>query len=403
MKIWPQQTKLIAAAALFLLVVFGVCLSFFSVKSETTTDLNQEIVAQRAKIDELDKKIGEYQENIKKVRSEASSLKNQLVILENQIAASTLEIEAKELEIAAIEAEIVQISGEIKANEERIEKEKGQLAAFIRQMDAYDQKGYLTVLLGYDSFSDFFDQVKHLESVKNGAQKGLNRVQEMVANLNAKKSELDEKRNRLSELLNKMEQTKLSLESQRGDKKYLIAQTQSSEKKYQNLIGSLKQEQLSINSQVAELEKKLRAELAKRGATEKFNALGAADLSWPSPVRTITSSFHDPDYPYRHLFEHSGLDLALSSGSQVKAAEAGYVAKVTKNNKWYGHYVMIIHNNNLSTLYAHLSGINVAVDQYVTKGQVIAASGNSGFSSGPHLHFEVRYNGIPVNPLNYLP
>ena len=120
-------------------------------------------------------------------------------------------------------------------------------------------------------------------------------------------------------------------------------------------------------------------------------------------MRLITAYFHDPDYPYRYLFEHSGLDTATPMGTPLRAAEAGYVARVAYGTRWYGNYLMIIHNNNLATLYAHLNNINVKTDQYVSKGQIIGATGNSGFSSGPHLHFEVRYNGVPVNPLGYLP
>ena len=85
------------------------------------------------------------------------------------------------------------------------------------------------------------------------------------------------------------------------------------------------------------------------------------------------------------------------------AAEAGYVGTVGRNTKWYGNYVMLIHSSNLSTLYAHFTSVAVSPDSYVSKGQIIGYSGNTGFSSGPHLHFEVRSNGIPVDPLNYLP
>ena len=97
------------------------------------------------------------------------------------------------------------------------------------------------------------------------------------------------------------------------------------------------------------------------------------------------------------------MDVGIPSGTPIKAAESGYVAKVGINTRWYGTYIMIIHNNNLATLYAHLSSANVSADQYVSRGQIIASSGSTGFSSGPHLHFEVRLNGIPVNPLTYLP
>ena len=234
-------------------------------------------------------------------------------------------------------------------------------------------------------------------------QSTLNRFQELIEKFDQQKKDLSDKRDQLSELMNKLDNQKISLEDQVETKEYLLKETSSSEKKYQNLVGDLKQEQLAANNAVAALERRLRQELEKRGDEEKFNAFGEASLIWPTDSRRLTVYFRDPDYPYRNLFEHSGLDIGVPFGTPVKAAEAGYVAKVAIGTKWYGNYIMIIHNNNLATLYAHLKSVNVSADQYVTRGQVIAGSGSTGFSSGPHLHFEVRLNGIPVNPLTYLP
>ena len=125
-------------------------------------------------------------------------------------------------------------------------------------------------------------------------------------------------------------------------------------------------------------------------------------LSWPlSPEKGISALFHDPTYPFRHLFEHPGLDLPAPTGTPVKAVAPGYVAWV-KVGRQYGNYIMIIHANGTATLYAHLSRTDVEPDQFVARGKVIGAVGSTGLSTGPHLHFEVRKNGIPTNPLNYL-
>ncbi|MDO8669596.1 MAG: peptidoglycan DD-metalloendopeptidase family protein [Candidatus Buchananbacteria bacterium] len=367
------------------------------------SDLNKQIDEQRKKIDEIADKITEYNNNISKFRSQAGSLKNQVAILDNQIAKTELDIEGKVEEVKATELEISKVELEIVDNQKSIEDQKKYLSAFIRLLDFYDDKDYLSVLLDNNSFSEFFDQINNIEGIEEDLQKTLNRFQEMVERYNAKKEELSSKRDQLSELLNKLESERDSLANQIGTKQYLIAETSNSEKKYQTLIGNLKQEQLAANNAVAAMENKLRQELEKKGTDEEFNNLAEASLMWPTNSRRKTAYFHDPDYPYRNLFEHSGLDIGVSSGTTVRSAEAGYVAKVAIGTKWYGNYIMIIHNNNLATLYAHLSSVSVKNDQYVTKGQIIGASGSTGFSSGPHLHFEVRSGGIPVDPLNYLP
>jgi len=234
-------------------------------------------------------------------------------------------------------------------------------------------------------------------------QKTLNQIQELVTNLNKENKDLNDKRQELMDLTNKLEQAKSVLGDKKDDKVYLISETKQSEKKYQALIASLKKEQSAANAMIGGLERKIRAQLVSKGKAEKFNSLGNASLSWPLHGQ-ITATFHDPTYPYRSTIgEHTGLDIAVPRGTPIAAAEAGYVAKVALGTQWYGNYVMIIHSNNLSTLYGHMTSVSVSADQYVTKGQIIGYSGSTGFSSGPHLHFEVRSNGVPVDPMGYLP
>lgn len=367
-------------------------------------DLNKQMEAQRAKIDALTDKITEYTANIKGAQEEGATLKSQLRLIENQVGKTNYEISLKEEQAKEIELLIEQTGLQINQIEKQIEKEKSQLADILRLIKRYEDKDYISVLLANDNFSDFFDQLKYSTDLQNEMQHSLNRIKETNNKLIAEKSDLEKQKKDLSKILNVLDDTKAKLTSQKQDKNQLISATKQSEKKYQALIASLKKEQAAANAQAVALDKKLRAELAKKGSTEKFNSLSNAILSWPTASQRITSTFHDPDYPFKATIgQHSGLDIGVGQGTPIKAAEAGYVAKVAVGTKWYGNYVMIIHGGSITTLYGHLSSISVSQDQYVTKGQQIGLSGNTGFSSGPHLHFEVRSNGVPVDPLNYLP
>lgn len=382
----------------FLLPVNG------AVNDPATDEISKQIDAQKSKIDEINKKIEEAKKNISNNRLEAVSLKNQISLLENQIAKTNLEKSLKEEEVKQVELEINQTKLKIQKAELEINKEKSQLADVLRLINRYEDKDYIAVLLGYPSFSDFFDQLKYSADLQKEMQKGLNRVKESKAKLEDQNKMLDGQRQDLSDILNKLESTKDILGRQKQDKNNLVIETQKSEKKFQSLIASLQKEQASVNAQVVALEKQLRAKLAQKGSGEKFNTLSNAVLIWPTTSRRITATFRDPTYPFKStLGEHSGLDIGIPIGTPLMAADAGYVAKVALGTKWYGNYVMIIHGGNITTLYGHMSTVSVKQDQYVTKGQIIGYSGNTGFSSGPHLHFEVRSNGIPVNPLSYLP
>ncbi|MEI6288462.1 MAG: peptidoglycan DD-metalloendopeptidase family protein [bacterium] len=367
-------------------------------------DLNRQINEQQAQIDQIVGQINGYKTGLQQAQGQSITLQNQVKLLNNQIAQAELNIASKNAEIKRTNLQIQQVQLEMKNNQDIIERDKTQIGDYINILDRYDHKSYLDVVLSNKSFSEFFDQIKYLESIQGDLQTTLNQVQETAIKLASQKKDLDDKKKQLSDLLNKLEDAKLVFENQKGEKTYLVAESKDSERKFQSVITDLKKVQQSASASIASLERQVRAELNKNSSTNKLSSMGNAVLSWPTSGRTITAIFHDPTYPYRNIIgEHSGIDLGIGMGTPVKAAEAGYVAKVALGTKWYGNYIMIIHNNNLSTLYAHLSSTSVEGDQYVAKGQVIGYSGSTGFSSGPHLHFEVRYNGVPVDPQNYLP
>ena len=121
-------------------------------------------------------------------------------------------------------------------------------------------------------------------------------------------------------------------------------------------------------------------------------------LGYPTSYRTISAGF--PNYSSGRY--HGGVDFPCPTGTEVRAAEAGTVTTVKALYYSYGHYIIIDHGNGLATLYAHNSKLLVSIGQHVKRGQVIAKSGSTGNSTGPHCHFEVRVNGVRKQPLNYL-
>jgi len=191
----------------------------------------------------------------------------------------------------------------------------------------------------------------------------------------------------------------------------LLVQARLTQKQYQNYQYQLQLEQQQVNSEISGIEKTIRAELEQRELAERFKDFGDARLAWPlDHSRGISAYFHDPDYPFRYIFEHPAIDVRAYLGTTITAAESGYVARVKFAGDSSYAYIMLIHNNDISTVYGHVSQPLVKEDQYVTKGQAIALSGgmpgtpgSGNLSTGRHLHFEVRLGGIPVNPLEYLP
>ena len=191
----------------------------------------------------------------------------------------------------------------------------------------------------------------------------------------------------------------------------MLVETQSSELKYKTLVSNLKAQYQQIEGDINSIEKQVRQKLEEQQKTQqqKFDQ-NAENMAWPLTSRRITAYFHDVSYPFRNIFEHSAIDLAVPQGSTVRAAASGYVARAKRCSSASCYsYVMIIHSDGISTVYGHLSAISVSEDQFVTRGDIIGKSGATPgtvgagpFTTGAHLHFEVRKNGIPTDPLNYL-
>jgi len=370
-------------------------------------DLNSEVEEKKEILDNLNKQTSIYKKKISDKQAQIQSLEDQLSVIENRIAKAELDIKVVKIEIESLNIELLLIEKQIEEKEAEIGIQKDTLAKLIRRINKMDQRTHLEVLLANDSFSEFFDQIKYLEDIQSDLQISLDDIQEL-------KNGLEEKRALRETKLEQLNSTKIRLELEQADlrdeinfKEILIQDTESSEAMYQSLLGELKQEYQYIDTQVANIEATIRQKI--EALDKAFADTGGETLlSWPAdPSRGITAYFHDPTYPFRHLFEHSGIDLRISQGTPIKSAGPGYIVWA-KQGRMYGNFVMIMHSNGISTVYAHLSSINVSVDQFVERGDVIGLSGGmpgtpgAGLSTGPHLHFEVRQNGIPTNPLNYL-
>ncbi len=402
---------------LIIILLTGLVLAnFFNIivpafAEENVGEINQEIDQKKQEIDILQQQIDGYQEQIEAKKKEAQSLKNQLAILENQAAKIELDIEATGKRIEQTNLEIQSLNLQIKQKELEIDQQKEKLAEYVRLIYQNDQVSYLEVILLNESFSQFFDYIKYIEEIHANLKNGLDQLKTYRQELEIQKQNLEEKKAQEEQLKEKLNQQRSELQERSTAKEIVLIQTRLTQRQYQGYLYQLQLEQQQINSEIITLEKKIREELEKRGREELFKDFGPARLIWPVAVdRGLSAYFHDPDYPFRYIFEHPAVDIRAYQGTPIKAAEGGYVAKIKfKGDSSYA-YLMIIHNDGLSTVYGHISRADVKEDEYVAKGQIIGATGgmpgsigSGNLSTGPHLHFEVRLNGIPINPLEYLP
>jgi len=376
--------------------------------NQEITNLNDKISGSKKKIEDIQSQQKEYNELIAQKRNEQGSLNNELEILNAQVVKAQLDIDASELEIDKTNLEIKKTTLDIQDKDDQINKEKEHIATMLRLMYKQDQVSALEILLLNNSLADFINQLQYLENTNEEISNSVNSLKETKDKLEENKRTLITKEEELNNLKTTLEEQKLALTQQQEDKNFLLEETKQSEKKYQYLLTAARKEQAKTSAEISSLEKSVREKLEKLKNNPDLNYTG---FIWPTDGRYITASFHDPDYPFRRsLGEHSGIDIRATYGTTLKAAANGYVARVKYDGTKNYAYIMIIHGDGLSTVYGHVSAVNVKADEYVVQGQTIGRTGGipgspgSGpFCTGAHLHFEVRKNGLPVNPLEYLP
>ncbi|MBD3247795.1 peptidoglycan DD-metalloendopeptidase family protein [Candidatus Falkowbacteria bacterium] len=408
---FKQKFKRIFILALFL----ALCFNFSTTAQGSTSyqlnreikSLNQDIKSNKDKLNDIEAKKEEYARKIREKQNEKASLENQLAILENRIAKTEIEIEALETEINKVNLEIKKVDIEIKNKEDEIDNEKKKIGQALKMLYKEGSASTLEILLLNDSLTDFLNKTRYLEDLNEEMASSLRRLKQYKRDLEMEERSLNDKNEELLVLKDDLKNTKESLEEEKDNKSFLLDATQNSESEYQVLLSEAKREQEQAAAEIATLERRVRAKMSQMDG--KKLELNDDGLIWPVPNRGITSYFHDPEYPFRYLFEHPAIDVRAGQGSTLKAAASGYVAKVKIKGTSYG-YIMLIHGDGLSTVYGHVSKSYVQEEDYVVQGQTIGLTGGmpgtpgaGNLSTGPHLHFEVRKDGIPVNPLEYLP
>lgn len=400
-----------------LVIVFTFVYEPAFVFSNTTTSnkeeiskLNQEILQKKDKIKELEKNIEEYKKKIAAKQLEAVSLTNQMAIIDNRIAEVQLDIEKTNAKLEEITLEIEALALAIEDKETVLEKQKGMLAEFIRNIYQEGDKDLIEILTTYENFSDFYNQVQYVKTIEEDLGKNVRTVRLIKEDLDKQKGLTEERKDSYDAVKQELEEKRKNLDEQLYIKEDILLQTKSSEAEYKTLLSNLKSQYQQIEGDIASAERQVRQKLESQNKTPVAETNFDGKLSWPTGSRYVTAYFYDKDYPYRTVFEHNAIDIRAAQGTPVKAAGSGYIARAKRCSTASCYaYVMIVHSGGMSTVYGHLSSITVSEDKFVTRGDIIGYSGampgtvGAGpFTTGPHLHFEVRKNGIPVNPLSYL-
>lgn len=385
---------LIVAAALFL---SSVSFALAQTANDEFDELQDQVDNRKAEIEQINKQLDSYRAKLNQYSSETAGLYNDIAMIENQIAVTELDISMTQIEIETQQLELQILEAQIDEESETLEAQRDMIGEMVFALHRHGDIGIIEVLFGASDFNTLFTEIEQLESINSDLNSALESTEATKISLEDDRRVQEERIADLVDLEEDLTEKVSVLEQQQGAKGALLDASQESEAKYLVLMSELRQERQFVQNEVA----RLQSEIDNRLIEEDDSGGEPGVMSWPVSNGIITATFHDPSYPFRHLFEHSGLDIAVPTGTQVRSAAPGIVAWA-RTGRSYGNYIMVIHSGGYATLYAHLSSMDVAADQFVSRGQQIGRSGSTGLSTGPHLHFEVRLNGIPVNPQTYL-
>ena len=404
--------------------------------ADTQSDLQQKIADADAKIKEIEAKIAAAGTDIESNKELQDNYWNKLVATQNKIDLVNLSVATKEEEIEAKEAEIANVELRIQDTEFRIKDKEAEIdmldrknkdniyrfGQIIHAMYITDSDDYLSIIAGSADFYDIFVRSEIMKSVK---EQNLNFMNMLLADI----EKLRDDEVQLEKDKKQLQSDKITLEEEKDE---LLSQKQAldEEKKYYNDLNSgywdeyntyaVKIQDLETRQANLQYEKKVTAEVREKAQREleeeirraqeraKHNTVyDTGEWAWPvSPNFTlITTTF---GYDAWRNGNHGGIDIGNGGmmGANIYASKGGevIVAKTTYVPGYdYGMYVVIDHGSGYQTLYAHCSAIYVSVGQVVNKGDCIAAVGATGWATGPHLHFEVRKDGVRIDPLGVVP
>jgi murein DD-endopeptidase MepM/ murein hydrolase activator NlpD len=360
----------------------------------------------RQQVEEASAEEGEVLDRLDEVAASKRSLDAQVTALDADIATVEAELAAAAERFGTVSADLQRAEAKFSATSDDLGTARAELTdravtAYIHQPGAQ----VASVLLERQSFRELAATRDFLRSFVEAQAASVERYRKLRSTIDGERQSLGALRDEVSaqrdlvaahreELLGvrtRQDALRVQAASEEGRQKALLQEVKSKVKGFEAEIAALKRESDAIASL-------LRSRQAKQ---QKAAPSGKGVLAAPVPG-AITSTFGPRKHPiFGTVRMHTGIDFAASTGTPVKAAADGVVA-VAGVRGGYGNAVILDHGNSLATLYAHLSRLAVADGASVTRGQVIGYAGSTGFSTGPHLHFEVRVNGNPVDPLRYL-
>ena len=331
----------------------------------------------------------------------------QLHAIQIELDTATADLKQVQADRIRLDQDITKTEAELKAAQERLQSREKVFYKRVRDIYINGRLSYLDVVVGSKDFSDFANRMEMLKRILQADMGLINTIKTEREEIASKKAKLEADRAKVLELEKVAQEKQTIINQKKAERQAVLERAMNDRDTAEQAYNELMASSASIT---AMLQQRAAERAAAAAAASQGGSGGGATTTWvqgtgqlAAPVNApITSDFGWRIHPiYGTSRLHAGTDFGVDEGTPVHAADGGVVVEAG----WisgYGYTVIIDHGNGMSTLYAHNSDVAVSPGQTVSKGQVVSYSGNTGGSTGPHLHFEVRINGEPTDPMGYL-
>lgn len=352
---------------------------------------------------ELQEKINNTKNELEEIQGDKDVANSELDALRLKVTNAQNELNVIKDELAGLNAQLNEKQADIEKTEKEVEEKTDLLKERMVAMYEAGETTYLDVLVSSENIVDFISGVYLMEEIAQADTDLINSLEAQIDKLEEEKKSLEEAKSQVEIKAREQELKTVELRSLEAEKERMVASLSADEQAAEAKLKEYDAEMARVNAALAEAARKAQEKMSG-GSTGGNGLKFDGSFIWPCNNKIITSRMK-----WRWGRQHKGIDIGASY-ENVYASASGYAYRAYDSGG-YGNYIMIFHGSGYVTLYGHLNSFKISDGQYVSQGEVIAQSGNTGGSTGPHLHFEIRkansiysyFSSSALDPLDYLP
>lgn len=404
----------ILAGIISILMLIGLAGDAFpgAVRAATSSELEDQLADLEEENEALEAELRELRSQLKENTTELKKMVEQKNLVDREIALLHRKMENLNTQISAYRLLVADKQEELDAAEQRLTDLQIKHKERIRAMEENGELSYWAVLFEANSFAEMLDRLEMVQEIAKADEKCLRELDAAAKEVAVAREALYKEQMALQEKKAEMEQLQVEMEEKRAKTNQLLIDLKAKGDEYEAMILESEQMQEELANEIAlktdELEDaRYREWLATYKPTGGSGGTGNTvdGVVWLTPCTytAFTSPFGYRYHPISGKWKmHNGVDLAGREGTPIKATRAGYVTVAAYQEGGAGYYVGLSHGDGFSSIYMHMTHYIVKAGQYVEAGEVIGYMGNTGGSTGNHLHFGISYNGVYVNPADYI-